>query len=124
VNRGFRETLDVISEDDEPSIRVPESALVGLPFKVQFATQTDGCTRPAATKLMLSASRAVIEPRIYIAEPPPENCNDIGGYRQHAVQLRFDQVGPATVVIRGVRRGSLLNSLDTVTFERTVMMRQ
>jgi hypothetical protein len=125
VNRGWRETMGYITDDDGPAVSVPDSALVGIPFKIEFMRPTGPCSREAPTNVVLTANRANVEPRIMVPHPPPQTCNSgPGGVSTVPVMIRFDQPGPATVAIRAIWTGRGSASGDTVTIERTVIMRR
>jgi hypothetical protein len=120
-NRGWLEVTGNMEEGQ--GITIPLEATAGAPFDVEFNTGgTDAaCYRPTRPRIMQTATRADIEPRVFINVNDGVVCDDIYIPYTHRATLRFDQPGVATVVIKGLR-GSV-RARDTLIFERTVLIR-
>lgn len=120
VNDGW---VEIPGQLDERDVVIPDSATAGTPFRVTIATQGDGCFRGGRTSVVQTGARVEIEPMDYIPTPPPENCNSIERRFQHHVDLRYEQPGSVTVMVRGVRQWVQTGPLDTVTVQGTVIVR-
>jgi hypothetical protein len=114
---GMVETIGVVLEN---SIVTPDTVSRGAPFVVQFVTGGDFCFRWGGHKVQQSGSSVDIEPRMFINV---ESLCDIGNAFTHRVTLAQDQPGALTVVIRSLSDWPGASPVDTITFERTIIIR-
>jgi hypothetical protein len=123
-NKGWRETLGHMDFINGAAVSLPQTASAGTPFEVSFNTDGNSCVRGGPTVIVgQTADRVVIEPRDLVPTPPPLSCNDIYISFQHRVMVRFDSPGTSTVVIRALGQRTHWDPVDTLTVERTVMIR-
>ena len=120
-NQGWLEVTGRMAEGQ--AITLPQEVLAGTSFDVEFNTGGGdrGCYRPTKPRVLQTASRAEVEPRVFINANEGVVCDDIYITYTHRATLRFDQPGVATVVVKGIRED--VSPPDTLLFERTVLIR-
>jgi hypothetical protein len=120
---GLTEIIAVVHEH---TIVVPDTAVAGVAFNVDFATGGDGCFWFRGTKVRQTATHAEIEPRALVqtfALGEFVSACELGSGFVHRASLRYDTPGWVTIHIRSLRAWSRTAPLDTVIFERTVVIR-
>ena len=115
---GMVETIGVVFEN---SIVVPDTVMRGSSFLVQFASGGDFCFKWGGHEVLQSATSIVIEPRMFINLK--DSLCEIGNGFTHRVTAVFDQPGLATVIIRSLSNWPGAPPVDTLSFERTVVVR-
>jgi hypothetical protein len=115
---GMVETISVVHEN---SILAPDSVTRGIPFVVQFSTGGYFCFRWAGHLVKQTATSVEIEPRMLINLTDP--LCDLGNGFTHRVTLQHDRVGPLTVIIRSLSKWPGAPPVDTLAFERTIIVR-
>lgn len=115
---GMVETIGVVLEN---SIVVPDTVSSGTPFIVQFVTGGYFCFEWGGQNVKQTATSVDIEPRMFINLTDP--ICDFGNAFTHRVTLQYDQPGPVTVIIRSLSGSPRAAPVDTLTFERTMIVR-
>lgn len=115
---GMVETIGAVLEN---SIVVPDTVISGTPFVVQFVTGGYFCFEWGGQNVKQTATSVDIEPRMFINLTDP--LCELGNAFTHRVTLKYDQPGTVTVIIRSLSGWPGAPPVDTLAFERTVIVR-
>ncbi|MEM7734213.1 MAG: hypothetical protein AAF267_00320 [Deinococcota bacterium] len=99
INLGI---LEMYSDFYNVQIDLPEAVARGQDFEVKVTTYAHTCRERARTDVTIQDMTAVITPYDYeVTYPDGTICNPVISSFEHTATLRFDQVGTATITVRG-----------------------
>ena len=114
VTMGFIE----FSQGDPVNIELPEMVNRGEDFQVTVRTYAGGCEREISrTNVRIDDMEALIVP--YNVKTNSQSCTADMLFLNHVATLSFEQVGTATITVRGRSRvqGGTINVVRTVTVQ-------
>jgi hypothetical protein len=99
INLGI---LEMDSTSLNVQVELPEAVGRGQDFRVKVTTYAATCREKARTDVAIQDMRAVITPYDYeVTYPDGIICLPVVVSFEHTATLRFDQVGTATITVRG-----------------------
>lgn len=97
---GDDQRLSVVDFYEEPIVLVaPDTVAVGAVFEVTTATYGNGCLQAGALLTDIATDIATIE--LFDRVPASEACTDILMRIDRTAVIRFEQAGPARILVRG-----------------------
>lgn len=120
ADREYERTPGVLAYtvEGEPRVETPASASAGQVFPIQVATIGGSCRladEPDVERVGLQ-----VDVRIWELNPVGGACDRALRERTHAIALRVDQPGTATVRVHALRHTPL--GVEPVVVERTVIV--
>jgi hypothetical protein len=101
--RRERQPANLRFYGDPLILTMPETVAVATPFDVTVRTYGGGCIDEGDTEVSLTPRAAEVRPYdIFVTYLPPSYaCTDDLRLYSHRAVLRFEEIGPATVTVRG-----------------------
>lgn len=110
-------------ENTEEVVFAPETVQAGRPFSVTVQTFGDGCVEASDMEVTVTGNLAVLVPYDLVTIPSGDRfCPLVLKRPVHTAQITFEELGSATLRVKGMRRDNANPDGVMTTIEKTIQV--